>query len=384
MKIIKKTYKYKLKINPKQEEKLNGWIHTCRAVYNLALDTKIQAYKTRKVSLSKFDLINQLPELKKEFDWIQEVPSQSLQNVIERMDLAYQSFFKGGGFPKFSKKGNYKSILFKQGVKADNKTITLPKIGKINYFNSQDIPKEGKIKRAIVTKEIDGFHISILVEQFAEKKHFNPISDSQAVGLDAGVSLFYALSNGETMKNPKVLQGFERELRIANRSLARKKKKSSNWYKQLKKIQKLHLQTKRVRNDYIQKASTELIHNYRRIVVEDLKVKNMTKSAKGNQEKPGKMVKQKAGLNRVLLDVAIGEFFRQLEYKSDWYNREFVKVDPKYTSQICNSCGHKAKENRKTQSQFSCVSCGHKENADINAAKNILARAEPMSVNVVH
>ena len=110
----------------------------------------------------------------------------------------------------------------------------------------------------------------------------------------------------------------------------------------------------------------------------------MTKSSKGDQENHGKMVKQKSGLNRVILDVGIGEFFRQLEYKSKWYDREFVKVDPKYTSQTCNICGHKSKENRKTQAKFECVNCGHKENADVNAAKNILARAEPMFVNVVH
>ena len=388
-----KSYKYKLKTNHKQAEKLNAWINTCRAVYNLALQTKIEAYQTRFVvtsektkplSLTKFDLIKQLPSLKKEFEWIKDVPSQAMQNVIERMDKAYQSFFKGGGFPKYAKKGVYKSILFKQGIRYSSKHITLPKIGKIKYFNSKNIPDNSTVKNAIVSKEVDGYYISLVIEQITEKKHFDPKSNNQAVGLDIGVNLFYALSNGQIKENPRILKSFESELRIAQRALARKIKRSNNWYKQVENIKKIHLKIKRIRQDFSQKASTQLIENFSQIAVENLKLKNMTKSSKGDQENHGKMVKQKSGLNRVILDVGIGEFFRQLEYKSKWYDREFVKVDPKYTSQTCNICGHKSKENRKTQAKFECVNCGHKENADVNAAKNILARAEPMFVNVVH
>jgi len=382
--LIIKSYKYKLKTNNTQYEILNNWINTCRAVYNLSLETKIEAYKTRQVSLSKYDLMKQLPELRNEFEWIKDVPSQSMQNVVERLDAAYKKFFKGGGFPKFSKKGAYKSILFKQGVKYSKTHVTFPKIGKIRFFNSKNIPNGSKIKTAIVRKEVDGFYISIVVEQITEKKHFNPKSDNQAVGIDMGVSKFYSLSTGDSKENPRVLKSFEKEMRIAQRSLSRKVKKSNNWYKQLKKVQKIHLKIGRVRKDFSQKASTELISSFSKIAVEDLKLKNMTKSSKGDSENHGKMVKQKSGLNRVILDVGIGEFFRQLDYKSKWYGREFVKVDPKYTSQTCSDCSHKSKQNRKTQSKFECVNCGHKENADINAAKNILVRAEPMFVNVVH
>lgn len=110
------------------------------------------------------------------------------------------------------------------------------------------------------------------------------------------------------------------------------------------------------------------------IVVEDLKLKNMTKSAKGTSKTHGKNVKAKSGLNRVLLDLSIGEFVRQLEYKSKWYGRKLIKVNPAYTSQTCSSCGHKAKENRLSQSTFCCVKCGHSDNADYNAANNILRR----------
>lgn len=381
---IVKTYKFKLKPNSFTEGKFTSWINTCRAVYNLALETKIYAYRAHKFSLTKYGLIKQLPGLKKEFDWIKDVPSQSLQNVVERMDKAYQSFFKGGGFPRWAKKGKYRSVLFKQGVKLSPTHITLPKIGKVRYFNSQQLPKNPKIKTATVVKEVDGFYISLSVEEPTKPKHSNPQSDNQAVGIDVGVKLFYALSNGEVKENPKVLKSFEKELRKAQRSLSRKQKRSKNWYKQLQKVQKTHLKANRARMDFSHKCSSGLIANFGKIVVEDLKLKNMTKSPKGDNGNPGKNVKQKSGLNRAILDVGIGGFFRQLEYKSEWYGRDFVKVGPKHTSQTCNVCNHRSKENRRSQSNFECKNCGHKENADINAAKNILARAGPMSVNVVH
>ena len=116
---ILKTYKYKLKTNVLQEQILLQWLGTCRCVYNLALETKIEAYRINQTNLSKFDLIKQLFELKKDFDWIKSVPSQTLQSVVERMDTVYQSFFRGGGFPKWAKKSKYNSLLFKQGIKVE-------------------------------------------------------------------------------------------------------------------------------------------------------------------------------------------------------------------------------------------------------------------------
>ena len=373
VKIIKKTYKYKLKTNSTQEKKLISWINTCRAVYNVALENKIYVYSSRKISLTKYDLINQLPELKKEFDWIKDVPAQTLQAVIERMDVAYQSFFRGGGFPKFAKRDRYRSILIKQGISITNKHIKLPKIGSIRYFNSKNIPEEAKIKQAVIKKEVDGFYISLSVEQL------KPISlsksDSQAVGIDMGVAHFATTSNGTHIANPKTLKQYESQLRIAHRSLARKNKGSNNRKKAKKSLAKVYLKISRIRSDFLHKNSTLIVELFQTIAVEDLKLKNMTKSAKGTAENHGKNVKAKSGLNKSLLDVSIGEFFLQLEYKADWYGRQLIKVNPKHTSTTCHKCGLKAKENRKSQSEFYCFSCGHSENADVNASKNILARA---------
>ena len=160
---ILKTYEYKLKTNMFQEQTLLQWLGTCRCVYNLALETKIEAYRINKTSLSKFDLIKQLPELKKDFDWINSVPSQTLQSVVERMDTAYQSFFRGGGFPKWAKKGRYNSLLFKQGIKVEGNKIQFPKLGKLGFFNSRVFPKHSRIRQATITNEVKGFFVSIVV-----------------------------------------------------------------------------------------------------------------------------------------------------------------------------------------------------------------------------
>ena len=128
------------------------------------------------------------------------------------------------------------------------------------------------------------------------------------------------------------------------------------------------------RQDFIHKLTYNLVKNNSIILVEDLKLMNLTKSAKGNAQSHGKNVSQKSGLNRVILDLGISEFYRQLIYKCNWYGRTLIKVDPKYTSQECSNCGHTCKENRRTQEIFECVKCGHKDHADLDASIVIFRR----------
>ncbi|MBE7649021.1 transposase [Tenacibaculum finnmarkense genomovar ulcerans] len=310
---------------------------------------------------------------------MKKVPSQALQQAVERMDISYQNFFKGGGFPKYAKKDFYTSFQVKQGVKITKNKIYVPNIGWVRYFNSQEIKGLQKIKLITIKKQSDGYFISLCVAQINPFSYIKPMSDSQAVGIDLGVSNLAVLSNGIMYSNPKALKKHADLMRVEQRSLARKVKGSSNRNKCKKRISKLHLKIKNIREDNLKKATTEIVKNYGGFVLEDLKLKNMSKSSKGNAEKHGKNVAQKSGLNKSILDSAMGKFAVYLEYKSDWYARTFEKVDAKYTSQDCFVCGHRSKENRKTQEKFKCVSCGHQDNADVNAAKNILARAKARS-----
>lgn len=364
-----KTYKYKIKPTKTQSERLEQWLGVTRLLYNTALSVKIEAYRKLGKTISRFDLQKELPEIKKEFPWVKDVNSQSLQCVLKRLDEAYKSFFRGGGFPRFAKKGKWRSIEFPQNVCIESSKIWLPKLGYVKYHNSREV--DGIIKNAKLVKEIDGWYACLCIES---ERPVLASSDNQ-VGVDMGVAFFLTTSDGEVIENPRWFDKYKRELRIAQRAVARKPKGSNNRRKALHKLAKLHQKVSRCRKDFLHKASTELIRQNDLIAIEDLRLRNMSKSAKGTIDAPGKHVKQKSGLNRSILDLGIGYFFTMLEYKSDWYGRELIKVNPKNTSRTCRSCGHVAKESRKTQSQFVCVKCSYTANADVNAAQNILGRA---------
>lgn len=345
-----KTYKYKLKLTKHQSQRVDGWIGTCRLVYNLALETKVHAYRSFGVSLSKYDLMKQLPELK-EFAWIADVPAQSLQEVIERLDKAYQSFFKGAGFPKWAKKDRYKSITFKSVKQAENGFLLL-KLGYVKVF--KDRMPDGKLKTATIIKEQNQYFLSVTFE--SESKNIYPVSENQAIGLDMGITYFLVDSDGCFVENPRHTKKYEKQLRIENRSLVRKKKGSKSRQKQKQRLSKLHSKIANVRKDFLHKISTQYVKENHVIVCEDLTVKNMIKF--GN-------------LSKHISDASWSEFYSMLKYKSVQNERIFIQINPKYTSQKCSCCGHVAKENRLNQSRFKCVSCNHEQNADLNAAQNI-------------
>ena len=152
-----------------------------------------------------------------------------------------------------------------------------------------------------------------------------------------------------------------------------KKKFSNNWRKAVKKVQRTHHKVSNVRQDYLQKTSTTISKNHVVVVLEDLQVKNMSRSAAGTKENPGKNVRAKSGLNKSILDQGWGEFRRQLEYKQLWRGGEVLAIPPQNTSRRCSSCGYIAAANRKTQARFKCITCHFTLNADVNAARNILA-----------
>jgi len=193
------------------------------------------------------------------------------------------------------------------------------------------------------------------------------------IGVDRGVKRFIQCSNGNVFDGFVIPEEVKKKLLRLQRKLAKNKKFSSNWRKLLKKIQKIYNYIANKRKDYLHKISTQLAKNHSLIVMEDLRIANMTKSAKGTVEKPGKNVKAKSGLNRSILNQGWYLFQKLIEYKMFWSGGKVVYVDPKYTSQKCSRCGHIAKENRKTQSVFKCVECKYELNADLNASKNILA-----------
>jgi putative transposase len=194
-----------------------------------------------------------------------------------------------------------------------------------------------------------------------------------AVGIDLGVARFATLSDGQSIAPLNSLKKHQQRLARYQRSMARKQKFSKNWVKAKAKVQKLHSTITNVRRDFLHKTSTAISKNHALVCIEDLKVANMSRSAKGSKEQPGRNVKAKSGLNRSILDQGWSEFRRQLEYKQAWFGGLVVAVPPQHTSQRCACCGHVDAANRLSQARFACVSCRYEANADFNAACNMLA-----------
>lgn len=373
---VRRAWKFKLEPSKKQGETLFLWLSHLRGLYNLALEQRILNYQQFRKTLNYFDQANELSVFKEQETWIAEVPAQCLQQKLKDLDRAYQNFFKSGsGFPKFKKRGCGESarfpdakqfeIRFRKGKRTS--FVKLPKIGLVKFVSSQKII--GKIKNATISKQADGFYISFQSEYEIDiLKNKKP-----AVGIDRGVRAFGVTSDAELLEIPnEKIKIIELKIERAQKKLSRKLKGSKNRSKQRRIVALLYQRISNIRKDSIHKLTNQLAKKHGVIVLEDLKIKNMTASAAGDLENPGKNVSQKSGLNRAILRQGWFEFERQLIYKLEWSGGKLLKVKPHFTSQTCFECGHFEKENREEENFF-CKKCGHKNHADINAAKNILA-----------
>ncbi|MBD5607681.1 MAG: IS200/IS605 family element transposase accessory protein TnpB, partial [Desulfovibrio sp.] len=220
------------------------------------------------------------------------------------------------------------------------------------------------------------WYVSIQTERVVAEPVHQSLSE---VGIDLGVAHFASLSDGSYLAPLNTFRKYSGKLARLQRQLAKKAKFSSNWKKIKFRIQKLHRKLADIRHDFLHKATSTISKSHALVVVEDLQVKNMSSSASGTMENPGRNVKAKSGLNKSILDQGWGEFARQLEYKLGWLGGCLIRIAPQYTSQRCSQCGHISKENRKTQAKFKCMACGFEANADHNAALNILAAGHVVS-----
>ena len=359
----------KVRLYPNDEQKniLLKTFGSTRFVYNQMLSKKINAYKEDESSISTFDLIKELPIMKKgDFEWLKEVDSTSLQQSIKNMDKAYKGFFNGGGFPKFKSRHHSRQSYQTTTAKLKEDKLYLAKIGLIEMRGFRKF--DGRLKTVTVSFEANQYHASLLLDDGEEFK--KPTHNGKKVGIDVGVALFATLSNGKMIK-PLKLDRVIKKMKKAQKSLSRKKKGSSNRTKAKGKLQKAYLKIANKRKDFLHKLSNEITSENQTIVIEKLKIKNMTKSATGTVEEPKKS-SGKRGLNRAITQQSWGLFFEMLKYKAEKKGGELIEVDPKFTSQKCSCCGHISKENRKSQSRFRCIKCDFKLNADLNASLNIL------------
>ena len=341
-----------------------------RYVYNRTLSLEKSLYKKdSKHSFKYSEAANRLPGWKKKNPFLKKCHSQVLQQSLKDLDRAYTNFFeKRGNVPKYKKKYRHDSIRFPQGVELDEvkQQIRLPKIGWMGYRKSRDII--GTIKNVTVSRRGEKWDVSIQTEYEVVSSAPNP----SEIGIDMGVKRFATLSNGDFVEPLNPLKQEQEKLAKLQRKLARQKKGSRNSRKTKRKIARLHRYIADSRRDFLHKTSTKIAKNHSIICVEDLKVSNMSASARGTKESPGKNVKQKSGLNRSILDQGWYGFFQMLSYKLEQRGGKLIKVDPRNTSRTCPRCGLVSAENRKSQATFACIGCGYRSNADEVGAINIL------------
>ena len=388
-----KAYRFQLRVKPAQQRQLQRWAGGLRWVWNQALAEQRARHARGERYASYVDMAKWLTAWRNAPDtaWLATGPVHTQQQVLKRLDEAYQRFFAaakagqaGGrgrtGPPEFKRRGAEPGIRFPDAkqfsLDAANGRLKLPKLGWVRLRMSQEVT--GVLRNVSLTREGASWFASVQV-QIAETL---PAGLAPSLGIDLGLAAFAATSQGEIVAPLKALAQQQCRLRRYQRSVSRKQKGSANRRKAVARLGRLHRKIARQRSDWLHKLSTGLADRYPVIALEDLKVQNMSSSAKGTAAAPGKRVRPaplrvactgKAGLNRGILDAAWGEFTRQLGYKTQWRGGQVILVNPAYTSQRCAACGHTDSGNRKTQSSFVCLACGHADNADVNAAKNILA-----------
>ena len=378
--IIRKAYKFRLKTNQEIEELFFQFAGCNRLVWNKALALQKDTLDKIQKVLSYNHLAGYLVKWKKDDDtaFLTTAPSQTLQQTLKALDRAMKDAFDkkqpGKRFPVWKKKFKcVDSFRYPQGFKIEGNRVFLPKIGWVRFHKSREI--QGTPRNMTVSRRGKHWFVSIQTEQnlvVPERQIFNPYTD--VVGIDMGVARFVTDSSGEYVEPLNSFKKLENKLARAQRLLAKKQKFSNNWKKQKQAVSKIHIKIADARNDFLQKLSTIMSKNHAVIVAEDLRIKNMSASAKGDMEKPGKNVNAKAGLNKSILDQGWGNFLRMIGYKQEWSGGVFLQVDPKNTSRTCPACGHVSADNRKSQALFICTECGHSANADYVGAVNVKVR----------
>ena len=366
------AFQYELMPDGKQQRDMRRFAGACRFVYNKALAMQKSLYEQGQKKQGYAGLCKSLVGWKAETTWLTETPSQALQQTLKDLERAYSNFFaKRANFPRFKKKGRGDSFRYPQGCKLDqaNSRIFLPKLGWIRYRNSRDAL--GEVSNVTVSQSSGKWFVSIQTERELEQ----PLpTATSAIGIDVGIARFATMSDESFIAPLNSFKKHQQRLARYQRRMSRKLKFSSNWKKAKARVQKIHTVIAHARKDFLHKTTTTISQNHALVCIEDLQVRNMSKSSKGNSEQHGKMVKQKSGLNRSILDQGWGEFRRQLDYKVSWNGGMLLAVPPHNTSRTCPCCGHVSKDNRQTQAKFLCVDCGYENHADVVGAINVLER----------
>ncbi|PLR77539.1 transposase [Bacillus sp. V3-13] len=355
-----RTFKFRIEPTEKQRQKIGETLMYCRRLYNACLEERIAAYKKYGVSLTFYSQKKELPELKQECPEYKSVHSQVLQNVVERLDNAYQSFFQrlekgeNAGFPRFKGANRYRSFTYPQsGFSLEGKYINLSKIGKVRIKLHRQV--KGNIKTCTVIEKNGKYFVSLSCEM---NKQAN-LSTNKKVGVDLGVRHLAVTSDGQFFDSPKYLLKSERQLKRLQRMVFKRKKGSQRRKKAVALLAKKHEYIANQRRNNAHQVSRILVNQYDLIAFENLNITNMVKNHR---------------LAKRISDAGWNQLITFTTYKAESAGKCVVLVDPRNTSQQCSNCNEMVKKTLADRVHH-CPSCGLECDRDVNASINILHRA---------
>ena len=359
---ITKTFEYRLRTNKKFVAGCEQALDSARFVYNCALEHRISTYKQTGKGVNFYEQSRQLTEARREIPEVKACLRTIQSDALQRLDLAFQAFFKrpGAGFPRFKGQERYHTFSQKyeavRGCPLKGDKLTVPGVGTCRVRLSR--PVEGTIKQLRMTRRADGWY-ALLVCRIDKPAPLPPTG--RTVGVDVGVKSFATLSTGEAIPNPRHLATAEKKLARDQRSLSRKKKGGANRKKARRQVALAHLKVGRARKDFHHKEATKLVARFDRISVEDLNVKGLVRNRH---------------LAKAISDVGWSQFFTITQSKAESAGRVFERRDPRFTSQTCSECGHRQKMPLAIRT-FICEACQFVCDRDHNAAKNLDRGGQP-------
>jgi len=367
---------HKIRIDVRSEAqriRLSDALNFSRELYNAALEERISAYAKNGKVISLHEQFKSITILNQEDGILPDMTVAFMRWPLMKLNFAFKGFFKralngGAGFPRFQTQSRFKSFGYsdKRGWKIEGKYLILGNIG--NFRLLQHRPIEGEIRSLSMKKEGNRWFAIICV-----KVSVHVHSNDNAVGIDVGIRDVVTLSTGESVISRNIQKRKSSSVRRIQRKIARSKIGSNNRRKACSKLSVIKRKERNARRTFHHQISARLARDYSLIVVEDINIQNLTRSAKGTVDVPGIYVAQKRGLNRSIRDAGWGVLFQMLSYKAECAGGELIKVDPAHTSNDCSGCGDRTPKARKRK-LYHCSACGLMIDADKNGALNILQR----------
>jgi len=355
-----KSFKYKLYPTKAQRQVMHETTFLCSLIYNQCLAQRKEAWEKEKKSITCYDQLKQLSDIKEKDIQYQTVHSQVLQNTVKRVDKAYRNFFrrvkvgeKKAGYPRFKSARRYDSFTYPQsGFKLNGTKLSLSKIGDVKVKLHR--PIEGELRTLTIRRQADGWFACFSCEVESNLL----LSTGKVIGVDVGLENFATTSDGEFSPPIKDLRKSEKKIKRAQREVARRKKGSKRRKKSVWRLKRANLRIANKRRDTHHKVARKLVEKYDTIAIEDLSISNMVKNHH---------------LAKSISDAGWYSFSLILAAKAEEAGRRVIKVDPKFTSQVCSSCG--AIVEKSLSERWHSCECGCELHRDVNAAINILTKA---------